>query len=242
MKLFDLLLSLIFVPKCVSCRTRLPFDATTPLCQKCRAEYENEKARTCAVCAARLSDCSCTPPEVNCGTKKTLKIFRYRPAHPELATQQMIFALKHRRNASLCRLLAGDLSAAVLREVGKRKEKYIITYPPRSKSAIRKNGFDHTEMLAKALGEQTGIPVRSTLRRTGGVMQKKLSRTERMKNALASFAPRKDVSLDGKRVLLVDDVVTTGATLAAAARHLRRMGAREVITVAVAITLREGSI
>ena len=70
-------------------------------------------------------------------------------------------------------------------------------------------------------------------------MQKKLSRTERMENALASFSPRRGVSLKEKRVLLLDDVVTTGATLAAAARHLRRMGAREVITVAVAVTLRE---
>ena len=95
-------------------------------------------------------------------------------------------------------------------------------------------------MLAKALGQQTAIPVLPTLRRMGGAVQKKLSRTERMKNALAAFAPQKDLSLKGKRVLLLDDVVTTGATLAAAARHLRRMGAREVITVSVAVTLREG--
>jgi ComF family protein len=168
-----------------------------------------------------------------------IKLFRYRPAHPELATQRMIYALKHRRNSLCCQLLATDLSAAVLRETKGQQEEYIITYPPRSKKAIRENGFGHTEMLAKELGKATGIPVISALRRTGGSVQKKLSRTERMKNALAAFAPQKDLSLKGKRVLLLDDVVTTGATIAAAARHLRRMGAREVVTVAAAVTLRE---
>ena len=239
MKLFDLLLSLLYVPKCVSCRTRLPFDSEISLCLSCRTEYENEKTRTCAVCAARLLDCTCVPPEVACGTKKMIKIFRYRPSHPELATQRMIYALKHRRNSPLCRLLATDLSAAVLREAKGRTEEYIITYPPRSKAAIRENGFDHTETLAKELGRQTGIPVLTTLRRAGGSVQKKLSRTERMKNALSAFTPAVGLSLKGKRVLLLDDVVTTGATIAAAARHLRRMGAKEVITVALAVTLRE---
>lgn len=239
MKLLDFLLSLFYVPKCVACRTRLPLESNIALCPICRSEYETEKERTCPVCAARLSDCTCVPPEVKCGTQKLVKIFRYRPSRPELATQRMIYTLKHRRSAPLAQLLAADLSAAVLRALEKECEEYVITYPPRSKEAIRKNGFDHTEMLARALGECCGIPVLSTLRRTGGVMQKKLSRTERLKNALTAFAPQKGLSLKGKRILLLDDVVTTGATLAAAARHLRRMGAREVITVAVAVTLRE---
>ena len=149
MRLLDFLLSLFYVPKCVSCGLRLPPESEVPLCSVCRADYENEKLRTCSVCSSRLSDCTCRPVEVKFGTAKMIKLFRYRPAHPELAASRMIFALKHRRLAMLVRYFARDLLPSVERLVGDRQSEFVITYPPRSHEAIRKYGFDHTAMLAK---------------------------------------------------------------------------------------------
>lgn len=237
--LVDLLLSLFYVPKCVSCGLRLPTEEKRPLCPVCRAEYENEKERRCAVCAKRLSDCTCPPPEVDVGMRKLVKLFRYRPSHPDLASSKMIFTQKRRDLIYLRRFLAHELAPFLQRIMSEKAGDYLLTYPPRSSASMRRYGFDHAELLAREIAKICKIPCIRTLVRTRGRVQKQLSRAERKKNAAASYAVVQGLSLKGKRVFLLDDVVTTGATLASSARLLRKCGAREVIGVSLAVTLRE---
>ena len=104
-------------------------------------------------------------------------------------------------------------------------------------------GFNQAERIARPLAACLGVAYGSALRRRRATRaQARLGRAERLANPAGAFAvrhspfPGRRLRLDGARVLLVDDVATTGATLEAAARALRVAGAESVTAVAVART------
>jgi predicted amidophosphoribosyltransferase len=101
--------------------------------------------------------------------------------------------------------------------------------------ALRRRGFNPAGVLARALALRVGVPLRATAleRRRDTPSQTGLGRAARRRNVRGAFRARGALP---PRVWLVDDVVTTGATLAAAARALRRAGAREVTGVCAART------
>ncbi|RME95222.1 MAG: ComF family protein [Verrucomicrobia bacterium] len=95
---------------------------------------------------------------------------------------------------------------------------------------LRERGFNQAERLARWLGRAAGVPVQ-----TGWVRRVRPTRTQtaldrdaRQKNMRGAFEPRNGVRLNGQRIVLVDDVLTTGATTSACAAALRRAGAGEI--------------
>lgn len=101
-----------------------------------------------------------------------------------------------------------------------------------------RRGFNPATLLALALGERWNLPVRQDiLRRCARRSQIGLSRKQRWDNAARAYALRKRIDLTGRSVCVVDDVCTSGATIAACARILRELGARAVTAVVAA---REG--
>ena len=101
-------------------------------------------------------------------------------------------------------------------------------------------GFNQSELLAQATARRRGIPVIHALRRARATeTQAGLSNTERRRNVLAAFRPtRAAARLRGQRVLLIDDVMTTGATLDELARTLKAHGATRVENRVLARTLK----
>ena len=92
-------------------------------------------------------------------------------------------------------------------------------------------------LLARRLSAVLGIPVVTPLYiKNPGRPQKELTREERLRRAKAAFACRPDTDLTGKRVLLVDDIITTGATASACAAALLQAGSIEVTAAAIAAT------
>ena len=90
-------------------------------------------------------------------------------------------------------------------------------------------------LLAQRLGAVLGIPVEQPLYlKTKGTPQKSLDRAARQRNARESFACLPGTDLSGKRVLLVDDIITTGATVSACALALLESGAEDVTAAALA--------
>jgi ComF family protein len=112
----------------------------------------------------------------------------------------------------------------------------LLTYVPSDPDRRLRRGHHAAEALARELARTWGIGVEPTLVRVrGSPRQRGLSRTERRQNAYAAFAATRPSRV---RVLLVDDVYTTGATANAAASALRKTGAREVEVVTFARTIR----
>jgi ComF family protein len=98
-----------------------------------------------------------------------------------------------------------------------------------------RRGFNQSELLAHALSKRTGAPVIAALRRTRATAaQAGLSNTARRRNVTGAFSSRTSLSLNGKHVLLIDDVMTTGATASACAIALKKAGAVRVALLTVA--------
>jgi predicted amidophosphoribosyltransferase len=139
---------------------------------------------------------------------------------------QLVGALKYRNARRLVPWLAVALAALVPPDI------HVITWAPTTDAHRRGRGFDQAAVLARATGRRCGLPVRPLLSRLDRQSQTGRSRHERLSGP--RFVSR---STDpGGPVVVIDDVVTTGATLAASADALRRIGVPRVIGLAVAHT------
>jgi len=96
-------------------------------------------------------------------------------------------------------------------------------------------GFNQAALLAREISKRTHIPVENALRRVRNTAaQAGLTNAKRRKNVSGAFRAKKNAKLAGKRVLLIDDVMTTGATAATCARALKLAGAAEVTLLTLA--------
>lgn len=96
-------------------------------------------------------------------------------------------------------------------------------------------GFNQSRLLASELARRTGIPVESPLQRAKhSAPQVGMSRAQRRRNVIGAFSVRKAASVEGRRYLLIDDVFTTGSTVNAAARALKKAGAARVSVLTLA--------
>lgn len=112
-----------------------------------------------------------------------------------------------------------------------------IVYIPMTREDYDKRGYNQTELIARELHFMMNVPYQNALvklRKTRH--QKELSGEERRSNVTGAFAAAEGLRFDGKNVLIIDDVCTTGSTLSDAARALREAGAERVFTASFAKT------
>ncbi len=155
------------------------------------------------------------------GVDRSASLLRYEGAGRELLAR-----LKYRNARATVPWLAGGMAelARVLVEAGSLE---VVTWPPTSAERRLRRGFDQAEVLARAVAAELGLPCRPLLVRRPGLAQTGLGREARRQGPV--FVARRGPP--ARRVLVVDDVVTSGGTLASAARALRTGGGEVVMAV-----------
>ncbi|MBQ3482999.1 MAG: ComF family protein [Clostridia bacterium] len=234
--------ALLFPPRCLCCGKRI--DRTHALCETCALQLERDMRTQCPDCFLEYASCHCAPACVRrAGVSALLKLAPYREDGAHSAARRIILRMKTRPNARAFSFLALELAAILRPFLAERNEsdasvtQAVIAWLPRSRRNLRRYGFDQAKELARVLGRETGLPVVSLLKRLRDTRpQKELTARERRENVRGCFALAEDVR--GMRVILVDDVITTGEGMAEAARMLRRGKAADVVLVSVAVTPR----
>ena len=146
---------------------------------------------------------------------------------------QAVRAFKYKGREELGTVLGGWLAKAVEQAPWRERVEAIVSVPTHWRRRLTRP-FHAAEPLASVVGRQAGLPRVPILRRVrAGPRQIGLSHTERAKNVLGAFAIRKGVTLRRARLLLIDDVRTTGATIEECAKVLRRNGAAEVYAAVI---------
>jgi ComF family protein len=218
------LLALIAPPACASCRAPL-VDADRLVCPACVRSLPWLRGHRCGRCGL--------PRHRGAGCPAAGAAFAaaWAPLAYGGVARDLVQALKFRGALPLADLMAAQLAAGLPAEL--RRGERVVPVPPHP-GRHRRRGFDPAGAIAAAFARRLDLPLSPCLRRGGGRRQVGARRAERRdprRLAVSLRAP------PGERVLLVDDVHTTGATLDACARVLVDGGCRDVVAVSYARTL-----
>jgi len=228
------LLDLLFPRHCVVCGGSQTGEHTQ-LCRECAARIEQEgSAPVCPACGGaarpfevsggRCAACRQRPPRV-------LGTARAGPYRSLLGN--LLLAYKYRGREELRRVLAERLASATRCAPWIGRIEAVVPVPTHWRHRLTRSVYP-AEVLSSAVARATSLPLVPLLRRTrAGRHQVGLAYTKRLENVRGAFAFRKGYALSGARLLIVDDVRTTGATIDECARVLRRAGADEVYAAVV---------
>jgi predicted amidophosphoribosyltransferase len=240
------LLSLLVPPACVACRA--PARAGDALCSACRRALpwlDPVRCPRCGLpdCPARAGDPAAPraarPAGGRAGGHRRCPAAAapweraWAPVAYDGPARQLVAALKFRGALPVAGLMAAQIAAGA--PPGLLTPGAALVPVPTHPVRARRRGFDQAQRLALALGGRTGLPVRPCLTRAGPASrQLGAGRHERLAHGRIAVSAREPAPA---RAVLVDDVHTTGATLAACAVALRFAGAAHVDAVAYARTL-----
>ncbi|MBW3565993.1 MAG: ComF family protein [Acidobacteria bacterium] len=200
---------------CLECWRRLP-EIRTPVCRRCGRVWQIEQ----------IEGHSCLDCDEKFPVDGVVSWGRY-----EGGLEKVLSAFKFRRHEFLAAPLAVLMRLALARR--HRPAADFIVPVPMSRRRRRQRGYNQAEELAISLSGMTGIPMRTLLVKAAeNRRQSTLPRKQRRRNVANIFVARKVPR--NASILLVDDICTTGETLAACARALKRAGASRVSAVTVA--------
>ena len=228
------------VCRCIACGDVI--GGNEVFCEDCAQEYLAAKLSECGMCGSSLASCLCADTAFDRSIiRKHIKLYRYLSDDPEAVGNRILYRLK-KNDINTCFRFLGDELAKTADKLLQPDDEYVVTFLPRTPDRVLEYGFDQSKRLAKEMSDALGLPTLSTLKRALRAKPQKALRSAvaRVKNTEGSLFLRKgaEKALFGKRVLLVDDVVTSGASMRTAAKLLRDAGAREIIAVSVAVVTR----
>ena len=222
----EALADLFFPQRCVGCERR----ASDLLCPHCFETLPYVGRPVCARCGTPTAFETFVCDECK-GVEFCFQSAR-APLRYEGVGEEIVHALKYRGYTRVVERLAAPLMLGVL----DRGERFDTVVPvPLHRSRLRRRGFNQAELLARGVAAGLNAPVLNKLRAVRRTRdQVELSAAERRANVEGAFAARERVR---GRILLVDDVFTTGATTSECAETLLRSGAQEVHAVSLCRTV-----
>ncbi len=224
-ELFRAAVSLFYPPICEGCGGAV--EANQYLCDECQRRAPRIVPPFCEKCAEPFAGAIDGPFACGNCANQTLHfdaaIAGYRARG---VVRRLIHEFKYQQRIYL-RHVIGDWLAAALQDPRLDPAQFDVIVPvPLHPAKQRQRGFNQAELLARSLSARSGLPVELAMERVRFTeTQTAFDRSERMENLHNAFRLRQGRDVRGSRVLLVDDVLTTGSTLSECARVLKRAGA-----------------
>ncbi len=221
------------VYKCVGCTKILDLDQNGALCTDCRIKWNLALQESCKRCLQSVSTCTCAPKSLEkAGAICHRKLFFYHADKAYTPQMRLLAENKYSGKRRVSEFLASQLTVAISCELEKNggADNAVVTYIPRSKRSKSANGFDQSERLARAVGKLMGMEcVRVFDTRLATKLQKNLNSRQRLENAKKNIVVKDGEAVSGKYVVLIDDMVTTGAGMSVCTKHLYECGALGVL-------------
>ncbi len=231
MSILSFIVNFIYPPRCSVCNTFLSQKGL--ICEHCLSKLRELEPPFCRICSAPFY-----------GAEEDIHIcedcLRKRPHFTSLSSPYVyegtastaVRLFKFQKRAAVGKLLGTllkEYSLSWWKKIKQKKEEYVIVPVPLAPKRLRQRGFNQSLILARYVSNSLKVPVDYlSLRRTKETLpQSLLSPKERKKNVKDAFQVKGD-NLKGKRIILVDDVATTGNTLNECAKVLKKAGAVEV--------------
>lgn len=236
-KVFRFLLKLLYPPKCIFCKSPVQ-DEMFEICPECIEQLPFKDGNLCPVCSVPVPYIY---GEMLCPRCRSGKRFFDKAVAPFLYKDEVRSALIAYKFHGKT-FYAKTFAQFILKEIEKAPEGEqfdIITYVPLHPLRHISRGYNQSKMIAEYIAEKMGLPLTKTLVKIKNTrplsLQKKKSRQEAVKGV---YALKKSAleNLKGKKILIIDDIITTGATLSECAHILKKGGAVKVFAAAAAQT------
>lgn len=220
---------LLFPPKCIKCGSYTKQDEC--LCEECREAWEKEKTAKCNKCGQSHVKCNCP---IKDESSRLFGVFHLAEYKKDTLAADLVYKIKDGEHSPVNNFLAEELYER-LKDRADFSEA-LVTYVPRRREAINKYGSDQAYELARELCRISEKEPVKLIVRKGKMDQKALNFEQRHKNVRNSYFIYEENAelIKGKRIFIVDDIITTGATVSHLAELLLERGAVSVSAVSVA--------
>ncbi len=218
----EMAIGLLAPPICLGCSQE-----GRGVCQACTASEMLPRGERCWRCGALSPACrTCRSCQSFGGPRYVWIVTDYAGL-----ARQALGAYKFKHQRFLADDLAGLMSETFLAfndDQALESSNYLIIPLPTASRRLRQRSFDHTALLARRIAQQTGLESQKRLGRLGGSSQVGSRRMDRLKQLEGQFFVSQPGKIRGRNILIIDDVITTGASLRAATKTLRAAGAKHV--------------
>jgi len=230
---FNSLANFVFPPFCCHCHLRTPEGLAGGICQDCWATVKIWNDGQCQRCGQPAAEAEslcqhCLIPDWGCNDIKTIGPF-------EAPLSDAVHMLKYSDAKSVSRRLGAMMAKCVVPDQ-KYNQADLVLAVPLHKARKRERGYNQAQLLAGQLGEALGIPSPEGLvtRARHTISQTTLNKEQRLRNVEGIFAVHNPDRIKDRTIILVDDVLTTGATIGSCGQSLLSAGAREVLAMTAA--------
>ncbi|MCX5679646.1 MAG: ComF family protein [Candidatus Omnitrophica bacterium] len=219
--------NLIYPLHCASCKKPLDPENDSAICGHCIGLIKPNPSPYCIYCGRSVDTAGCACDD--CLKNKPAFSKAYSACLYEGALKELILQFKYGGKLTLSDGLSCLISDFLYNNPDILEGIDMVTFVPIGADRMIKRGFNQSKILAKHLSDSYGIPMVDCIEKTASTKnQNELSRQDRLSNLKGAFRAKSVVNLTGLTILIVDDVMTTGATLNECAIALSRAGAARV--------------
>ena len=233
--IFETAVVFLYPARCRVCKASLEVTSIPYICANCWHDIQFLESPWCDICGTpnvdgRCDECAISPPRY--GKLRSIALY-------QTTLQQAIHLFKFEKKKVFVRHLIRLMNTHIPKDCVMAEYDFILPVPIHKKR-LRERGFNQATLLAKGIAETEGVPIltNALVRRRHTVAQSSLGMDARQHNIIGAFEIRKPEVIHNKRILIIDDVFTTGATVREVVNEVWKADPAEVDVLTLARALR----